>query len=149
MQRRIKRNKKLITETNHYLKQKFYHTKQYCSRNFGFVAKPNLTLQQNFKEILQTNYTPSFRQPVNLTFHNLCSTHKIPLGTKQLLGLNLKYCLATNNMNHGISDTVRKMAYSIQTSYYLKNSGSSTDQSYHKQIYAKNKLWDPPPQRHS
>lgn len=48
-------------------------------------------------------------------------------------------------MDHGICNTVQKMAHSIRTSYYLKDAGISNHQDYHKQIYARNSLWDPPP----
>jgi hypothetical protein len=48
-------------------------------------------------------------------------------------------------MNHGICNTVQKLAHSIRTSYYLKDAGISNHQDYHKQIYARNSLWDPPP----
>jgi hypothetical protein len=44
----------------------------------------------------------------NHTFHNLCSSSKIPLGTRQLLGLYFKYCLALSTLKE------------ISTKQYLK-----------------------------
>jgi hypothetical protein len=38
------------------------------------------------------------------------------------------------------------MAYSIRTRYYLQNNnGLSDSNDYIKQLYIKNKNWDPPP----
>ncbi len=37
------------------------------------------------------------------------------------------------------------MAYAIRTKFHLKELGCLTDQIYEKQIYIKNKLWNPPP----
>jgi hypothetical protein len=84
-------------------------------------------------------------QPTNLTFHNFCNLNKVPTSTKKLLGLNLKLCLAGNTIPYNIPHTVRNMAYNIRTKYYLQESGMSNDTDYTKQIYVKNKHWDPPP----
>jgi hypothetical protein len=83
-----------------------YHANQRCLRYFGFIANPNLTKQQNFRNALQTNISTLFHQPKNLTYHNLYTLRKVPPGTKQLLGLNLKYCLATNQLHCNIKRTL-------------------------------------------
>jgi hypothetical protein len=71
--------------------------------------------------------------------------NKLPPGSKELLGLNLKYCLATNNMHFNTNLTIQNMAYTIRTNYYLKELGIPDGQNYEKQIYMKNKYWNPPP----
>ena len=79
-QRRAKRCIRALQDTaNNSIKQTEYHTKQCCLRNFGFIANPNLTLQINFREALQSKLSPLFHQPRNLTYHNLCTLTKIPL----------------------------------------------------------------------
>ncbi len=40
---------------------------------------------------------------------------------------------------------VRCMVYSIRTAYFLKKNGTTQDADYIKQIYLKNKQWNPPP----
>jgi hypothetical protein len=81
-----------------------------------------------------------------LTYHNLCAAHvKLPLGTKQLLGLNLKFCLAANKLPDKIKQTTLKLAYSIRTKYFLLNNNYQGNTEYIKQIYKKNTKWNPPP----
>jgi len=127
------------------LAQKAYHTEQYCLRTFGFQANAKLPLQQNFNLALKKVNAIPLQQPSNLTFHNLCKDTKLPIGAKALLGLNLKFCLANNSINQDISKTLRKMAYSIRTKCQLDNMGISDNPNFEKQIYAKNKNWNPGP----
>jgi hypothetical protein len=75
----------------------------------------------------------------------LCEKHSAPVGTKQLLGLNLNYCLAFKNLPSNINKTIQKMAYSIRTKHYLNSNHTSTDAEYIKQLYRKNITWNPPP----
>jgi len=145
-QRRAKRYKKLTHLTHkRYLKQNQYHTAQRCIRNYGFCANPMLTLQKNFNNTIQngTNHPPS--QPTNLTFHNLCKNIRIPTDTKYLLGLNLKYCLASSHVPDNIKTTVQKMAYAIRTSFHLQKLNTEDSSEYIKQLYIKNKNWHPEP----
>ena len=142
----IKRNNyKQVARHNAYLAQKAYHAERYCLKNFGFVSDPKLPLKRNFNNRLRTKPSCLSGQPSNLTYHNLCGNENIPTGTKQLLGLNLKYCLATNRLNNNINKTVQKMAYSIRTRLFLDSIGHPANQEYEKQIYIKNSNWNPPP----
>jgi hypothetical protein len=94
---------------------------------------------------MQKVNTIPLQQPRNLTFHNLCKDIKLPIGTKALLGINLKFCLANNTINQDISKTLLKMAYSIHTKFQLDIMGLSDNSNFGKQIYAKNKNWNPRP----
>jgi hypothetical protein len=84
-------------------------------------------------------------QPKNLTFHNLCKDIKLPIGAKALLGLNLKFCPSNNTINQDMSKTLLKMAYSICTKFQLDAMGLSDNSNFEKQIYTKNKNWNPVP----
>jgi hypothetical protein len=84
-------------------------------------------------------------QPSNLAYHNLCTHSKIPPGTRELLGLNLKYCLASSQLNNEINPTIQKMAYAIRTQYNLQTIDKPNNSDYIKQIYIKNKSWNPEP----
>jgi len=132
---------------NLHTNQALYHTRQHCINNYGFSAHPNLTLQQNFNLTLQkeSNHIKGQPFPFNSTFHNLCTLNKTPPSTRQLLGLNLKFCLASNKIQNNIPTTLRKMAYNIRTAHYLKENNIADNMEYNKQIYLKNKHWDPPP----
>jgi hypothetical protein len=83
--------------------------------------------------------------PSNLTYHNLCSTIQPPPGTKELLGLNLKFCLASAIPTPNLKTSIRRLAYNIRTELYLQNSTSTTENDYHPQIYIKTTGWNPPP----
>jgi hypothetical protein len=62
-----------------------------------------------------------------------------------LLGLNLKFCLASNTITNDINKTVLKMARSIRTKHYLKENGLNDNKDYEKQIYITHLNWQPPP----
>jgi hypothetical protein len=145
-QLRAKRLRRMVTlETRRALAQSDYHTKPFCLRNFGFMADPKKSLQQNFNAVIKTPHYHPQQQPSNLTFHNLCKLSTLPLNTKTLLGLNLKYCISGNNLNQNINKTLLQMAYSIRTKCHLHDIGYDGSADYEKQIYTKNKLWNPPP----
>jgi hypothetical protein len=145
-QRRAKRHAKKVTKkANLPFQQAQYHITQQCNHNYGFTANPHYSKQINFKQVMTTKPPITYCQPHNLTYHNLCTINKIPPGTKQLLGLNLKYCLSTNHLHQDINKTALKMAYSIRMLYHLKELGINKDNHYEKQIYMKNRLWNPSP----
>ncbi len=116
-----------------------------CLTYFGFHTDPEKTIQENFNKAVNNNPSPLFEQPTNLAFHNLCSKNKLPTGTKELLGLNLSFCLASKQLQNNINHTIRKMAYSIRTRYFLQQNNVNSNKEYIKQLYIKNKNWDPPP----
>ena len=127
------------------LKQKLYHTTRRCLRNQGFCADPNLSIQKNFNNTLEKGIQLTLPHPTNLTFHNLCKTINLPNGTRQLLGLNLKYCLAASKPPNNLKKTVQKMAYSIRTKFQIDTIGQPTENNYIKQLYIQNKNWNPSP----
>jgi len=116
-----------------------------CLANYGFCANHSQTLQHNFNNAIRHPPSPFFQQPSNLAFHNLCTDSLLPPGTKQLLGLDLKYCLASSQLSQNINTTALKLAYSVRTKHYLLTNSVSQDSEYIKQLYKKNKHWDPPP----
>jgi hypothetical protein len=137
--------KKKEAKLNEHLTLKLQHTKRFCLKNFGIHANPNKSLQENFNNSIKLNPAPTYLQPLNLTYHNLCAPHiKLPLGTKQLLGLNLKFCLAANKLPDNIKLTTQKLAYSIRTKYFLLDNNYQGSTEYVKQIYKKNTRWNPP-----
>ncbi len=137
-----------------------YNT-NYLTQMFGFTSNPQHSMQRNFQHAISANILNSIiplntsnttskklslikQQPRNLTTHNLCQTKQPPPGTTNLLGLGLKFCLASPKPSPKIKDTMRKLAYRIRTKYYLQEH-PSTNHDYIPQIYVKLKGWDPPP----
>ncbi len=102
------------------------------------------TLQKKFNICLRLK-EKSTSPPSNLAYHNLCSSIQPPPGTKELLGLNLKYCLATAIPNPDLKKSMKRFAYNIRTELHLKQSASETNNDYIPQIYIKNTGWNPPP----
>jgi hypothetical protein len=149
-QRRNKRNSnlansKLFAEQQLKLEQTLRATKHCCFHQYGCFADPKYSLQKNFNIQISHDEPTAKTQPKNLGFHNLCSKNKLPLGTKQLLGLNLNFYLAPTSPRDNISKTVLKMARSIRIKYFLDQHGLSNDEEYNKQIYINNTGWHPPP----
>ncbi|MFN9982670.1 MAG: hypothetical protein ACK53Y_22265, partial [bacterium] len=91
---------------NFRLTQKLQQVKSNCLADYGFCSNPHSTLQKNFNNALKEDTSLLSLQPKNLTFHNLCQESKPPLGTRQLLGLNLKFCLASNPLKSNIANTI-------------------------------------------
>jgi hypothetical protein len=150
-QRRYKRKnkktkiKKQNTSYEKILIQKLNLAKQRCQFNFGFYSDPQRTLQKNFNFQITKTHSPLHAQPSNLAFHNLCTYDKLPLGTRQLLGLNLNFCLASKNSKTNLNKTILRMARSIRINSYLKQQSLNENAEYHKQIYICNSNWHPPP----
>jgi hypothetical protein len=115
------------------------------SYNFGFYANPNYSLQKNFNLHISQEPSELHMQPKNLTFHNLCTKNKLPTGAKEILGLNLNFCLATKSVKDNIRRTILKMARSIRISFFLQEHNLPVCGDYEKQIYVRNKNWHPPP----
>jgi hypothetical protein len=146
-QRRNKRNlnlagSKLLAEQQLKLEQTLRATKHRCLHQYGCFADPKYSLQKNFNIQISRDEPTANTQPKNLGFHNLCSANKLPLGTKQLLGLNLNFCLAPASPR---GKTVLKMARSIRIKYFLDQHGLSNDEEYNRQIYINNTCWHPTP----
>lgn len=137
----ITKNKKIQNQTLHRLR----NMTQRCLTTHGFQSNPNQKIKINFNEAI-TKPTPSFfQQPSNLAFHNLCSSNLLPNGARELLGLNLNFCLASRSLPTNINQTMLKLAYSIRTKHYLEENQIENETEYIKQLYVKNRNWHPPP----
>jgi len=144
-QRRVHRKKKIEKHNEDIqTKQLTYRLRQHCLQAYGLLANPSASLRSNFNSALINNTHPSL-QPNNLSFHNLCQNRQLPIGTRQLLGLNLRFCLSSRNVNTSIKPTIFKIARSIRTKCYLKELNINNDTDYIKQIYKCNNNWNPPP----
>jgi len=140
--RYIKREiKKLNNETINRIQQK----NKFLESQFGFYANPENSKCSNFNNALSKITSMAYNQPTNLAFHNLCKANSLPPGTTHLLGLNLKFCLASNHLNYNPKKSLLNLAYTIQTKEHLKNLQTEDNLEYIPQLYIKNKNWNPPP----
>jgi len=147
-QRRKKRyakRKDLQRLSENQIKVALARTVRNCRTIYGFCADPSLSLHQNFRKAINTQPPRDFLQPQNLKFHSLCTENHLPLGSKELLGLNLKFCLASQQVKNNINKTILRLARSIRTKYYLAEHNLLNESDYNKQIYKKNQTWQPPP----
>ncbi|MFN9979131.1 MAG: hypothetical protein ACK53Y_04420, partial [bacterium] len=102
------------------------HTTLLCQKAYGFTANPSFSLQKHFRTAIATPSSPYFKQPKQLTFHNLCRDATLPVGSKNLLGLNLKFCLSTKTLTNDINQTMLRLARSIRTHHFLQTYGLNT-----------------------
>ncbi len=161
-QRRI--NKKRLIEENKKLSQLLSQKIQNIKHVYNFTSDPNKSKRLNFNsslidtvksknERVQASITSSNRhlplqmlQPQNLTVHNLCSdSQQPPPGTRNLLGLGLKFCHATPRANPDIKSCLKKLAYKIRTKQFLLDNPRHDHSTYIPQLYVKLKHWNPPP----
>jgi hypothetical protein len=143
-QRRAKRSRRQTETQNKKLQEQYkYYLNKRCTRQFGFCANPSKTKQNNFNYALKTQCIPiPSGQPTNFTYHNLCPNYKLPPGTRELLGLNLKFCLSSKSPHNKVSKTMLSMA---RIQHYLQQCNILPDSEYIKQLYIKNYNWHPPP----
>ena len=83
----------------------------------------------------------------NMAYHNLCTTLTLPPGTRDLLGLNLKFTIKTPVPNPDISMTMKRMHWEVRLAYRHKDYDDDDDEkegeSYNPKIYL-HSAWDPP-----
>jgi hypothetical protein len=127
------------------LKLSAQRTKLLCTKTYGFTSNPSSSLQKNFQTAIINLPPTDFKQPKNLTFHNLSKSEPLPIGSKSLLGLNLKFCLSARTLPNDINRTILRMARTIRTRHFLLENNLNLNSTYEKQIYVKNTAWHPPP----
>jgi len=51
---------------------------------------------------------------MKLAFHNLCSSNALPTGSRELLSLNLKFCIASRSLPYNLNKTMIKNNYTLK-----------------------------------
>jgi hypothetical protein len=106
---------------------------------------PKYSIQTNFNKELKGTPSRYYEQLKNLAFQNLCTSNKLSAGNRELLGLNLKFCLASRQLQNNLNHTCLKIAYTIRTKHYLQTNNVKDSHEFIKQLYIRNKHWNPPP----
>jgi hypothetical protein len=129
-----RQKKKAELKTKRVLSHLQRHTITNLHNKYGYVCNPDKTLTQNFNSLLHSSLN---NLPLNSTYHNLCTTIQPLVGTRELLGLNLKFCIASRNFKPNIKSSIKRLAYNIRTAFHLKTNGitSASNDDYHPQIY--------------
>ena len=111
---------------------------------YGFYADPDKSLTYNFNQAIKTRDNRLIQnQPTNLSYHNLCTQQQPPNNTGQLLGLNLKYCIAPPTPKPDLPSTVGKLIRSVRTQSMLVQRKVKSSQ-FLPQLYKKNAFYSPP-----
>ena len=91
-----------------------------CELLYGFHANLNISQRKNFNNAFRTIDCKLMKnQPTHLAYHNLCAIKQPPLNTGQLLGLNLKYCIATPTKKPDLGYTIPRLEKSVRTQNML------------------------------
>jgi hypothetical protein len=162
-QRRQKRYQtKTIKQYNTIYTEELTHRCNIIRQTYGYTANPDSTSTKNFEnsiKVISKNHNNSVQipehnnynkelnklQPSNLSVHNLCISNPPPPGTKNLLGLGLKFCLTTPKANPNIIECLHQMACKIRTKQYLKQNDNNNTTPYTPQINIKVQCWNPSP----
>jgi hypothetical protein len=138
IQRRKNRFIKKEDDTlNHETLNRIRQKNKFLESQFGFYANPKNSKCSNFNNALSKINSLTYNQPTNLAFHNLCKANSLPPGTRQLLGLNLKFCLSSNHLNYNPKKSLLNLAYTIRTKEHLKNLQTEGNPEYIPQLYIK------------
>lgn len=97
---------------------------------YGFTADPSKTFNTtNFNNAIKQQYTHNQhlpRKPLqkqlllpqpSLTVHNLCREKQPAVGTRSLLGLALKYCIASPKSSPKLKECMQILAYTVRTKH--------------------------------
>jgi hypothetical protein len=147
---RVKKRHKLQAEQSfhrrleHIKEAAVQATEKTCDRLYGFHANPDLSLRKNFNKAIRTRDCRLMKnQPWNLAYHNLCTIKQPPLNTDQLLGLNLKYCIAAPTPKPDLSHTVPRLEKSVRTQNMLIERKVKS-QHFIQQLFKQNHFYSPP-----
>jgi len=107
-------------------------------QNLNLTKTNSFQTHTNRRAILQL-------QPTNLAVHNLCTTTQPPSGTKNLLGLGLKFCTSPRTSPTDLKECMHKLEYSIRNRQYIIENNHNKRCEYISQLYIKVHNWQPPP----
>ena len=129
---------------NHIKVAAVHSAEQECDRTYGFHADPNKSRTKNFNQAIRSrDHRKIKNQPTNLAFHNLCTTKQPPENTGLLLGLNLKYCVASKSPKPDLKHTISRLVRSVRTQSMLVQK-KIKNQHFIQQLYKKDKFYNPP-----
>eukprot|EP00978_Attheya_sp_CCMP212_P042552 scaffold261390_cov35-Attheya_sp.AAC.1 len=61
-----------------------------------------------------------FSHPHNMAMHDLCTTTSVPLSTKNLLSLGLKFCIERGRPNQKLPDGIFRLRHALRLREWLE-----------------------------
>ena len=108
------------------------------TKQYGFSSNPDLPLWKNVETELGTMDLTEFNsRPRNAACHNLLRANAMPLGTPQLLGLGLNYCVKPTTTNKMTDGTFTRLTRDIRRMYALRGLADNGDGDYIPSLYLK------------
>ena len=96
---------------------------------------------QNIQEIISNMTVEEYRaRPKNMACHNLCEELTPPVGTKNLLGLGLNFCLKYTKPGNKYEETLDRLKKDIRRIYFFSDKPEDSS-GYIKNIYIPSK-WE-------
>ena len=76
-------------------------------------------------------------RPDNLSFHNLCTFLSPPVGCRNFLGLNLKFCISRPTLNQNTDNTIRRLIRTVRIRDIVENKLVADDpEEYIPKLYS-------------
>mmetsp|Transcript_35422 Transcript_35422/g.82158 ORF Transcript_35422/g.82158 Transcript_35422/m.82158 type:complete len:111 (-) Transcript_35422:1249-1581(-) len=87
--------------------EEYKEAEKYCLGNYGFNIDENQPHWKNLKHLLTQEKSTIIKQYREcIGFHNLYATRSPQLGTSQLLGLGISFCIRSPIPSHDIDKTM-------------------------------------------
>lgn len=112
----------------------------------GFCADPGVPIWLNAENYYRQMNPINFSgHPTNRAFHNLCKTTPIPVGTKSLLGMGLKFCPTRPCPTNNINKTTKRLRKDVRRIAFLhhKPAKKKPGVRYIPELYINKKLTAP------
>jgi hypothetical protein len=88
---------------------------------FGFISDPTRDQWWNIKQAIRSlDLRLILIAPRNKAFHNLCENLTPPSGTRQLLGLGLKFCLEKKQHGQRLQETIKKVTHNVRLRFEIQ-----------------------------
>ena len=120
-QRHLKASSRFDSELQYACTQQIASNNQRLLKEYGFIANPNLTVNENVNKIINEN--PNWFEtslPDNLTFHNLCTFLDPPNGLRIVLGLGEKFCIEKEYPKPPIKNSIHRLIQDVRIKQWSK-----------------------------
>ena len=102
--------------------QKIDDTRNLLVQQYGFAADPDLLLWKNMEiHLTRMDVHEVESRPRNMACHDLLQRLKLPTGTKELLGLNLNFCVKPASTSEMTKMTFKRLKSDLRRMWALKD----------------------------
>ena len=118
--------------------RKIDDTRKLLVQQYGFAAGPDLLLWRNVEvQLARMNVQEVESRPRNMACHDLLQRLKLPTGTKELLSLNLNFCVKPASTSEMTKITFKRLKSDLRQMWALKD--AINDGNYIPNLYLKSK----------